>query len=196
LLANLRGEVGEVVLSWILLRFLMLQASTLRTGDPAEVSHSPQLFVLDALMEKLEDEIAARLSELAQSKIGRLNFHFAHKKLGVLEEDVEAFSSFIEQSRIKEKRDRYISHKDLPETWRESRYLQIDYPVLLKGIARALRLMKRFDAQYIGATSTLLWREMRKKRYDFSLPPRVGYMLLPYMRLSPEDMRTALENGG
>jgi hypothetical protein len=191
LLSNLRGEVGEIVLSWILLRYLKLQADPLRTDDPTEVSRNPFLFVLDALMEKLEDEVAARLSELAQSKIGRLNFYFAHRKLGVLGFEVKAYAALIERSRIKEKRDRYISHKELPETWQEHRYLHIDYAVLLKGIASALRLMKKFDQSYIGPTSTALWHEMRRKRYEFSMPPRVGYMLLPYFRLPPADLHAA-----
>jgi hypothetical protein len=191
LIANLRGEVGEVVLSWILYRYLRAQAIPLRTADPTGITRDPFLFILDALMEKLEDEIAARLSELAQDKVGRLNFHFASRKLGVLQPEVRAYTSLIERSRMKEKRDRYISHKDLPETWQDHRYLHIDYAMLVRGIASALHLMKKFDRDYIGPTSAALWRETRKKRYDFSMSPRASYMLLPYLRLSPEDLRAA-----
>ena len=34
LVANLRGEVGEVTTSWVLMHHLMLQAKALRSGDP------------------------------------------------------------------------------------------------------------------------------------------------------------------
>jgi hypothetical protein len=191
LMANLRGEVGETILSWILYRYLRAQAAPRQAEDPIAILRDPFLFVLDALMERLEDDIAARLSELAQDKVGRLNFAFACHKLGALQPEVRDFSAFVNSSRIKEKRDRYISHKDLPETWDEHRYLHIEYAVLVKGIARALRLMKKLDREYLGPTSVASWREMRKKRYDFSLTPRAGYMLLPYLKLSPDDLRSA-----
>jgi hypothetical protein len=191
LISNLRGELGEVILSWILYRYLRAQAAPRLTEDPTAISRDPFLFILDALMERLEDDICARLSELAQDKIGRLNFAFASHKLGALRQEVQDFSAFVDRSRIKEKRDRYISHKELPETWQEHRYLHIEYPVLVEGIARALRLMKKIDREYLGATSAALWREMRKKRYDFSMTPKAGYMLLPYFRLTPEDLRVA-----
>jgi hypothetical protein len=189
-MANLRGEVGEIIFSWILYHYLRAQAAPLRTDDQTEITRNSFLFFLDALMEKLEDEIAARLSELAQDKVGRLNFHFASRKLGILQPEVKAYSLLIEQSRMKEKRDRYISHKDLPETWQEHKDLHIQYPVLVKGIAAALRLMKKFDREYVGPAADALWREMRSKRYDFSMPPRMGYMLLPYIRLDPDELRT------
>jgi len=187
LISNLRGEVGEIIFTWVLLRNLMAQASILRSGDPSKDMENRQLLVLNALVDKLEDEVAARLSELAQFKIGRLNFFFAYQKLGQPEGDVQEFAKFVEKSRIKEKRDRYVSHKDLPEKWEEHRYLMIPYPVLLRGIAHMLGLMKKVDSLFLGPRAKYLWREMRKKRYDPLYPARASYLLLPYLRLSPED---------
>lgn len=187
LIDNVRGEVGEIIFAWVLMRDLMAQASRLRTGDLTVDMANRQLLLLDALVDKLEDEIAARLSELAQFRIGRLNFYFAYRKLGEPDADVKQFAQFIAGSRIKEKRDRYISHKDLPEKWEEHRLLLIPYPVLLRGIAYALRLMKHLDSVFLGPRARYLWREMRKRRYEPVYPASVGYLLLPYLRLSPSD---------
>jgi hypothetical protein len=46
--------------------------------------------------------------------------------------------------------------------------------------------MKRIDRHVLGPAAPLLWREARKRRYDFLSPPRAGYMLVPYYNLSPE----------
>jgi hypothetical protein len=140
-----------------------------------------------ALVDKLEDEIAARLSELSQSKIGRLNFYFAYRKLGLPQTRVKEFAKFIKKSRIKEKRDRYISHKELPERWDDYTLLSIPYETLLRAIAFALRLMKELDAQFLGPRAKYLWKEMRKKRYDPLYPASASYLLLPYLHLSPAD---------
>jgi hypothetical protein len=56
------------------------------------------------LRQKPDDEIVARLSELAEGKIGRLTFHFAAVKLGKLETEVKAFSAFIARERFQLKR--------------------------------------------------------------------------------------------
>jgi hypothetical protein len=44
--------------------------------------------------------------------------------------------------------------------------------------------MKAIDRAHLGPSAPYLWREVRKKRYEPMTPPRVSYMLLPYMRLS------------
>jgi hypothetical protein len=165
----------------------MTQAAPLRSGDPSKNLENRHLLILNALIDKLEDEIASRLSELAQFKIGRLNFSFAYRKLGQSEADVRQFAKFVEKSRIKEKRDRYVSHKDLPEKWDDHRLLHIPYSTLVKGVAHALRLMKKVDSIFLGPSAKFLWREMRTKRYDPLYPASVSYLLLPYLYLSRED---------
>ena len=187
LISNLRGEVGEVVSAWVLARGLMAQAASLRSGDPTEEMEDRGIRTLDVLINKLTDEIIARLSELAEPKIGRLNFYFAHRKLDALDAEVKCFHRFVEKSRIKEKRNHDISHKQLPERWSDHKEFRIPYPVVVKGVAHALGLMKKIDDAFLGPSARYLWREMRKRRYTPMYPASAGYMLLPHLRLSSQD---------
>ncbi|GAF70530.1 unnamed protein product, partial [marine sediment metagenome] len=61
LVANLRGEVGEIIFTWILMRNIMAEAATLRTSDPAQDMANPGLSTLNILAAKLSDEIVSRL---------------------------------------------------------------------------------------------------------------------------------------
>jgi hypothetical protein len=142
LISNLRGEVGEVISTWVLARGLMAEAAALRTGEIEKDFENKTLATLHVLEDKLTDEIVARLSELAERKIGRLNFYFAHRKLGALETEVEQFHHYVDKSGIKHKRNHDISHKELPEKWTDHRFVSIPYPTLVKGVVHALRLMK------------------------------------------------------
>jgi hypothetical protein len=80
-----------------------------------------------------------------------------------------------------------ISHKQLPEKLEDRRDIEIPYQVLVAAVAMALRLMKRIDHQVLGPSAKYLWREARKRRYDYISPPRIAYVLLPYLRLSAGD---------
>jgi hypothetical protein len=83
LVSNLRGEVGEIIATWTMLRRLMASANALRSKHENleqqlhEDLRNEDLKFLDALKNKLSDEIVARLSELSESRIGQLTFHFA-----------------------------------------------------------------------------------------------------------------------
>jgi hypothetical protein len=187
LVSNLRGEVGEVVTTWLLLRQLMAESSRLSSGEPARDLENRQLSFLRLLSDRLGDERVARLSELAEEKIGRLTFHFAAQKLGRFRDEVAAFGAYVVRHGLRDKRNNDVSHKVLPETWSDHRQLYIPYPVLLRATALAIRLMKRIDRQVLGPSAPYLWREARKRRYQFMSPPRVGYMLLPYLRLSGRE---------
>ena len=81
LVSNLRGEVGEIISSWVLLRHIMASQRGLFSDDPGKDMANEGLAFVSMLREKLADEIVARLSELAEPKIGRLTFHFAGEKL-------------------------------------------------------------------------------------------------------------------
>jgi len=187
LVGNLRGEVGEIIFSWVLVRDLKDQIISMSSGDTVKDIENHSLLILKALCGKLEDEIASRLSELAQFKIGRLNFYFAFQKLSKSEQDVKRFKEFIVKSRIKEKRDRFISHKNLPAKWDDHEFLILPYSVLVKGVAFALKLMKKVDLYFLGPSAKYLWREMRKKRYVPLYPVKSSYLLLPYLRLSAKQ---------
>lgn len=185
--SNLRGEVGEILSTWVLWRKFTAESAHLSKGDPtADIDDSAQA-VLHTLRGKLEDDIVARLSELGEKKIGRLNFHFATAKLALFQADSVTFSKFVGSGRLKEKRNYDISHRELPEQWSDHKFILIPYQTILKGVALALRLMKKIDQAVLGPAAPYLWRAMRKRRYDLTVPFRVKYMLLPYQALSKED---------
>ncbi len=156
LISNLRGEVGEVITSWILLRYMMAKERELTSEDIAKDMRNESLAFVSMLRTKLADEIVARLSELAEEKVGRLTFYFAAKKLKELDADVEAFSRFITREKFQQKRNHDISHKELPEKWSDHRLIVIPYRTLLKGIIHALRLMKTIDGIVLGPAAKYL----------------------------------------
>lgn len=187
LISNLRGEVGEIISTWVLMRSFMAQASQLQTTDYLKDLENPQLGFLNTLIDKFEDEIISRLAELAEQKVGRLTFHFAHLKLNELEKETLDFTRFIRKNRFEEKRNYDISHKELPETWTEHKSINISYMVILKGITYAFRLMKKIDTIHLGPRAKYLWRENRRRRYKPMYPAKVGYMILPHVWLSNDD---------
>ena len=193
LVGNLRGEVGEVITTWVMMRHFMAESARLASGDPAKDLADRDLAFVNLLAEKLRNELVSRLSELAESKIGRLTFYFAARKLGRLEGGAAAFEAYFVGHRLREKRNRDISHKELPEKWSDHRNLHIPYRVLVKAVAQALRPMKRIDRHVLGPSAPYSWREARKRRYNFMSPPRAGYVLLPYLRLSVSDRIRILE---
>jgi hypothetical protein len=187
LVSNLRGEVGDIVGTWVLLRQLMRESSRLSSSDPAKDFTDPALGFLGALEDKLEDEIVARLSELGERKIGRLTFHFAAVKLNAFGAEARAFSKYVEAAGFKAKRNHEISHRALPEQWSEHRSIFIPYRTLLRGIVRAVRLMKAIDVHVLGPKMVRQWRHVRRLRYDHTLPPRVAYLMLSHYRVPVHD---------
>jgi hypothetical protein len=101
--------------------------------------------------------------------------------------EAEAFTAYILKTKIRDKRNRDVSHKQLPGEMQKQRYLHIEYRILLRAVARALRLMKRIDRHVLGPCAPFVWKEARKRRYDFLSPPRAGYLLVPYLNLSPDE---------
>lgn len=181
LVSNLRGEVGEAITTWILLRHYIQVAQSLQTDDLSADMENQELSILYILRGKLQDDLIAKLSELADAKIGRTNFYFAAQKLGALEEDVRRFERYIVKNKLREKRNHEIAHREQPETWPVMGPLRIPYPVLVRATGMAVRLMKRVDRLHLGPTALRQWQIMRKQRYDFSGPPRAMYLLLPHM---------------
>lgn len=187
LLANLRGEVGEVITGWLLMRHFVVAVQRLRSDDPEKDFTDKNIQFADLMADKLADELVGRLSELAERKIGRLNFYFAGRKLDVLAGEIIDFENFILRSKIRDKRNRDISHKEFPGAKSPKNYLHIPYRTLLRAAALSLRLMKKIDRRALGPSAPFLWREARERRYEFLSPPHAGYMLVPYLNLSPDD---------
>lgn len=182
LIGNLRGEVGEIITSWILLRELLPLA--LITRNEIEEGNSDQKKIrIQILTDKLKSDIVARLYELSKNKIGRLNFSFAEKKLKITIPEIQIYSKYLIVNKFRDKRDSEISHKELPEKWNELKYLRIPYINLVRGIVHAIRIMKIIDDEYLGIKSKYLWHEMRKRRYQLMNPPKVAYILMSEMIL-------------
>lgn len=187
-MSNLRGEVGEVITTWLLMRKFMGLAAQAKSGDVAKDIHNRDLQFLHLMKAKLRDELVGRLSELAEPKIGQLTFYFAARKLGKFQVETDSLSAFIVKNRLKEKRNKDISHKALPEQWSDHRAeIRIPYRILVRAVALALRLMKRIDRHVLGPSARYLWREGRKRRYNFMYPPHAAYLLLPHLNLSHSD---------
>ena len=194
LIGNLRGEIGEIIFTWILMKDLLEEVRSQESPNIMADLENPKLIRLRILIAKLRDEIISRLSELAQEKIGRLNFYFAGRKLNKLSKEISDYECFIKKNNFKARRDRAISHKELPERWQNHKANRdIPYRIMLTGIAKALRLMKKIDDIFLGPCARYLWREMRKRRYVPLGPIKVGYLLLPYLKLSKND-RTRIIN--
>jgi len=193
LVSNLRGEVGEITHSWILMRGLLAQANRRRSEPGVDPFADHELNTLYALADRLEGDIVARLSELAEDKVGRLNFHFASKKLaGKFDSEAEAFSRFVETNRFTTKRNQEISHKECPEQWSQHAPLHIPYRTILKTLAFAMRLMKRIDHVAVGPEASFFWPKLRHRRYDMKLSAHVEYMIAPLIKLTQEERGAVL----
>ncbi len=187
LTSNLRGEVGEIITTWTLWRSLRSQERSLQTEDVAKDMQNKQLTRLTILTSKLRDELVARLWELSDRKIGRLNFHFAAVKLSSFEKEARAYAKFIASHPFRKKRNHDIRHKELPERWEDHRHIHVPYCAILRALAMALRVIKAIDRSTLGPSAPYLWREVRKKRYTPMAPPKITYMILPHYRLSDAE---------
>jgi hypothetical protein len=98
LISSLRAEVGAIVDSFLLMRQFKATAAALQTNSLSADMRNEQLNSVYVLKEKLEDEIVARLSELAECQIGCINFFFASEKLGKLQGEVQAFRKRVERT--------------------------------------------------------------------------------------------------
>src|ERR1700694_3583440 len=159
LMANLRGEVGEVITAWLLMRHFISAARRVQAGDLDKDLKDKNVQFGNLLADKLSDELVGRLSELADNKIGRLTFHFAVRKLQVFNGEAKAFTEYVVKTKIRDKRNRDVSHKELPGQRPDRKYLHIEYRVLLRAVALALRLMKRIDRHVLGPAAPFLWKE-------------------------------------
>lgn len=148
---------------------------------------NPDIALLEILTDKLEDEIVSRLSELAEQGIGQLTFYFAQRKLEYkvdLSIDVLEYKRFVDKERIKEKRNQFISHKQLPETWTEHKIIDIKISTIGKCLALAVKLMIKIDNEFLGPSAIYLWREVLKNKDAPMRPLHTNFMLLPYMNLN------------
>lgn len=184
LISNLRGEIGEIIETWTLYRELEIICLSLKTNDFEIDLKNQELLKNEVLKKKLKNDIISSLSELAEKKYGQINFHFACKKLNSFENECKNFENYILKNNIRLQRHEFISHKKSPPTHEEFKTpYRIKYIVILKALAKALILMKMIDSIHLGPHYKALWLETRKRRYDYSMPGKGKYMLLPYLNL-------------
>lgn len=185
LTGNLRGEIGEIIQSWTLMRELIFEIKKLSSNDFMIDSQNNQLSKLRLLKKKYEDEIIAALSELGEKKYSRINFHFATAKLKAYKDEANDFESFLKLKNIRNKRHEYISHKNLPPSWEEhiSEY-RIKQLTLLRAICKAVILMKKIDFLFVGPQSKYQLFEIRKKRYEYLIPAKAAYLMLPFLPIT------------
>lgn len=182
LIGNLRGEVGEAITNWIILRQLIGSAKHLQTDDLAADMRNEDLAFINAVKDRISNDLILTLAELAEPKVGQTTFHFAAKKLGSLQREVEDYRTFVVSNSLKEKRNREIAHRYQPEQWPKKGDIRISYAKLTVALAKAIRLMKKIDTVYLGVAAQSNWHAMRKKRYDLTMPARAKYLLLPFMQ--------------
>lgn len=184
LIGTLRGEVGEIIESWTLMRDFYVLSAKLQTDNIQEDLKNTDLNRVNIIKSKFQDEIISRLSELGYKVYGRVNFHFAADKLKILQNEVKEFEDFLVQNNFRARRNEYISHKNLPPNWDDHRApYRITYQTMLRGIAMAVSIMKKFDYHHLGSGTKAQWIEMRARRYNYNLSAGMAYLLLPHIRL-------------
>lgn len=194
LVGCLRAEVGNAITTWVLWRQIIVHKRSLKTTDIAADMRNQELAFWSLLSARLEEDLIAALSELAETKTGRTNFFFAEQKFGLPHDRTEVYRKFVSSNGLDKKRNREIAHREQPRMWMDPDLFptHIPYRVLVKVLAMAVREMKKIDLLHLGPAAPYLWAEVRRKRYQYVSPARVAYILLPHMAL-PEHAREMLE---
>ena len=182
LVSLLRGEIGEIIQSWVVLNIYNVKASELQTEDLQADMKNQNLNLLNLVRSKFRDDIILRLSELSSSKHGRLNFHFASDKFKIQKQEVNEFKKYLQEKHLIFRRNKNIAHKQMSPKWGQIDPRPfISNSALVKAIAWAISIMKNFDKVLFRDNYKLLWKEERKKRYELDMPAAAKYMLLPYV---------------
>ena len=72
LISHLRGEVGEIIQSWVILNIYDYKARELQTDDLIKDMDNENLQLINIVRSKFRDDIIQRLSELSSTKHVRL----------------------------------------------------------------------------------------------------------------------------
>ena len=83
LIGNLRGEVGEAITNWIILRQLIGSAKHLQTDDVLVDMKNESLAFINAVRDRISNDLVLTLAELSEQKIGQTTFYFASEKAEV-----------------------------------------------------------------------------------------------------------------
>jgi hypothetical protein len=190
--AQLRGEIGETIQAWVLLRHFAGTRAQELTNDIERDMRNRNLWFLNSVIERLEHDAIARLAELSDGNSRNLTFARAIKSLRRLGLDVDPiirfarqFSDFARDNGFVDKRNQEISHKAFVENWDDERApIHITYRTLRTGIVHAMRTMKKIDELVYGRLHrTFMWNALRRSRYSSTLQPRVGFMIANHIHV-------------
>ena len=181
LIGTIRGEVGEAIANWILLRHLIAASKAVETDDISTDMRNSDLALVYALKGRIKEDFILTLAGLAERKLDRATFYFVTQKIDALHSDEEKFRKYIERNKLKQKRDREIAHREQPLDWPKRGDIRISYSILTIALAKAIRLMKKIDSNVMGDIAAEQWHKMRSKRYDLTIPARAKYLLLEYL---------------
>jgi len=183
LISHLRGEVGEIIQSWVILNIYDLKTNELQTDNIADNIKNENLLLLNLVRKKFRDDIISRLSELTSTKHGRLNFNFAADKFKTQKDEIKEFGDFLKEKNLIFRRNKNIAHKQMSPKWEQiDPSPAIRRRVLIKAIAWTIRIMKNFDQLHLGEDYRRVWNLERKRRYKLDMPGAAKYMMLPYVR--------------
>lgn len=181
LLNRLRGEVGEIIESWIVLNIYDYNASKLQTPNIESDMANESLNIINLVRSKFRDDIISRLVELSQSKHGRLNFHYAADKFKTQKKEVIDYREFLKSKHLVNRRNWNIAHKKISPTWNQiDPKPHVPKSVLLRSVVKTIIIMKGFDRRVFGNEYKELWMVERKERYNFQMSAEAKYILLPY----------------
>jgi len=180
LINMLRSEIGEIIQSLIDLNIYNFKAAELQTENIIEDMENKNLQLLNLVRSKFKDDIISRLSELSSSKHGRLNFNYAADKFKIQKDEIKEFRKYLDEKHMIFHRNKNIAHKEMSPTWEQiDPKPAIKNRVLLQAVVWSIKIMKQFDREYYGENFSLIWKEERKRRYNFEMPASARYLLLP-----------------
>lgn len=183
LISYLRGEIGEIIQSWVILNIYDFKAYELQTDNISKDMQNENLQLLNIVRSKFRDDIISRLSELTSTKHGRLNFNFAADKFKIQKNEVKKFSEFLNEKNLIFRRNKNIAHKQISPKWEQIDPSPVVHKkVLTRAVAWAIFIMKNFDKEHFGKDYRKIWILERKRRYKLDMPGNVKYMMLPYIR--------------
>jgi hypothetical protein len=183
LISHLRGEVGEIIQSWVILQIYNYKSTELQTEDLLKDMKNENLTLLNIVRSKFRDDIISRLSELSSTTHGRVNFNFASDKFKIQKQEIRDFREFLNKNNLIFRRNKNISHKQISPKWNQrDPSPHIPNKVITRAVAWAMVIMKKFDKEYYGNDYRRFWLIEREKRYKIELAGRAKYMLLPHIR--------------
>jgi len=182
LISMLRCEIGELIQGLIVLRLFDAKAFSLQSDDLQKDIENQELNVVNLIRTKFKDDIILRLSELASTTHGTVNFSFAYTKLKMNDDDLKKYKTYLETKHIIFRRNKNIAHKQISSNWGDiDPRPYISNFTITKSISWAISLMKQIDKTWLGEDYKVLWKIEKKQRYELKMPATPKYMLLPYI---------------